>query len=102
MSGAIVVNGTASFTSETSGLPERIIVLRNVLSHPEYDALSIARRVALRKARKISAVRTRSDDGICRQPFAIDGEYTTVYGRAPGATLAVQRPSILARVERVD
>ena len=91
MSGAIVVNGTASFASETSGLPERVIILRNVLSHPEYSALSIARRVALHKARKASSLHTLADDGICQQPFAIDSEYTTINGRTPGVSLAMQR-----------
>lgn len=90
MAGAIVVNGTASVASETAGLPERVIVLLNVLSHPEYSALSIARRVAMQKARKTNALRTAADDGICQQPFAIDSEYTTINGRAPGARLAMQ------------
>jgi suppressor of ftsI len=90
MSGAIVVNGTASFASETSGLPERVIVLRNVLSHPEFSELSIARRVAKRKARKTSARRTLGDDGICAQPYAIDGEHTTINGGNTGAAVAMQ------------
>ena len=94
MSGAIVVNGTASVASETAGLPERVIVLRNVLSQPNFSDLSIARRVAARKARLTSSiVRTRSDDGICQQPFAIDSEATTINGRAPAALIAMPRGS---------
>jgi suppressor of ftsI len=90
MSGAIVVNGTASFASETSGLPERVIVLRDVLARPKYDALSIARRVAARKARAVRRGLDAQPGPICQQPYAIEGEYITINGRNAGATLAMQ------------
>ena len=90
MSGAIVVNGTASFASETAGLPERVIVLRNVLAQPEYSALSLARRAAQQQARKTRAVHTLANDGICQQPWGIDSEYTTINNRTVGASVAMQ------------
>jgi len=37
MTGAIVVQGIASIASETSGLPERIMILRNVLQAPRFS-----------------------------------------------------------------
>jgi suppressor of ftsI len=64
MSGAIVVTGTAYFSRETSGLPERIIILRNVLAHPHYGATL-----------------PRPDPGHgggCGRPFDVPGEYTTI------------------------
>ncbi len=90
MSGAIVIDGTASYASQTTGLPERIIVLRNLLGRPEFDALSIARRVAAHQRRTRAVRGALDDDGICAQPFAIDSEYTTINGRAVGATVAMQ------------
>jgi FtsP/CotA-like multicopper oxidase with cupredoxin domain len=92
MSGAIVVNGTASFASETAGLPERVIVLRNVLAHPAYSSLALARRAAMERVRKLRSVHglDTGTDGVCQQPFGIQGEYTTINGRATGATLAMQ------------
>jgi len=91
MSGAIVVNGVASFASETAGLPERIIVLRNVLAQPQYSALSFLRR----RTASTSANAGRAPQDIsatCQQLFSIPGEHTTINGRSVGAAagLALQ------------
>lgn len=92
MSGAIVVNGTASFASETSRLPERVIVLRNLLARPEYSALAAARRGAVDRALKLRSLHAldAESDGVCAQPFDIESEYTTINGRPVGAILAMQ------------
>jgi suppressor of ftsI len=90
MSGAIVVNGTASFAKETAGLPDRVIVLRNVLAQPDYHNLSKAQR----KASMALAGATASPgatptpapyDDICSQPWGITSEYTTVNGQPAGS-----------------
>jgi FtsP/CotA-like multicopper oxidase with cupredoxin domain len=92
MSGAIVVNGTASFAPETAGLSERVIVLRNVLGHPVYANVAAAGRARAQRARRLNAARAldAGSDGICQQPFNIDSEYTTINGRAAGASLAMR------------
>jgi suppressor of ftsI len=74
MSGAIVVNGTAYFSRETSGLPERIIVLRNVLAHPKYAA---------------TLPHTAKPGGVCGRPFGISGEYTTINGQPVGGKIVM-------------
>ncbi len=74
MSGAIVLDGTASFSKATAGLPERIIVLRNVLAHPNY-------RETLPHPRRPGAP--------CGKPFDIPGEYTTVNGRRAPVNVAM-------------
>ena len=40
MSGALIVEGTAKLSPATAGLPERVIVLRNVLSAPNDASLA--------------------------------------------------------------
>jgi FtsP/CotA-like multicopper oxidase with cupredoxin domain len=91
MSGAIVVNGTAAFASETTGLPERVIVLRNVLAQPQFSALSAALRKAAARARAAAQTRDAAvNDGVCQQPFNVDSEYTTINGRSAGTTLAMR------------
>lgn len=87
MSGAIVVNGVASFASETAGLPERIIVLRNVLAQPQYSALSILRRRTA--STTTSAGRASQDISASCRPFGIPGEYTTINGRGVGAAVGL-------------
>jgi suppressor of ftsI len=82
MSGAIVVNGVASAAPETAGLPERVIVLRNVLADPTFSELSLHRRT---EARGRSA-----GDGICAMPFNIPGEYTTINGQKAPTTILMQ------------
>ncbi|MBV8490229.1 MAG: multicopper oxidase family protein [Candidatus Eremiobacteraeota bacterium] len=74
MSGAIVLNGVASFEPQTGGLPERIVVLRNALAHPSYAA-------TLPHARRPSAA--------CARTFGIPGEYTTVNGEPVPVNIAM-------------
>lgn len=77
MSGAIVVTGTASFVPRIAGLPERIIVLRNVLAKPKFrQTTPLARR--------------SGTPAVCRQPFNIPSEYTTINGQRVGAHIAMQ------------
>ncbi len=87
MAGAIVVNGTASYASETAGLPERVIVLMNVLKNPQFADTDAARRRAAARARQLGSVHALANDGICQQPFNIDGEYTTINGHAVGVPI---------------
>lgn len=88
MSGAIVVNGIASFAPETAGLPERIIVLRNLIANPEYaDTTSAAHRTITRTIESTSASASPSPlpvDNTCSQPWDITGEYTTINGQTVG------------------
>jgi FtsP/CotA-like multicopper oxidase with cupredoxin domain len=84
MSGAIVVDGLASIASETAGLPERIMILRNLLEAPSFNSLALRRRA------QASERRRRADDGgsgICSQAFGIGGEYTTIDGRDAGGPI---------------
>jgi suppressor of ftsI len=85
MSGAIVVQGLASIASETSGLPERIVLLRNVLQSPHFSLLSNRRAVL-----KGSHVMAAAASTICSQPFGIGGEYTTIDGRPAGGPIVMQ------------
>jgi suppressor of ftsI len=73
MSGAIVVTGIAYFSRETAGLPERIIVLRNRLAHPNYAA---------------TLPRPKERHG-CGLPFPVPGEYTTINGQPIGASIVM-------------
>jgi FtsP/CotA-like multicopper oxidase with cupredoxin domain len=84
MTGAIVIQGLSSISPATSGLPERVIVLRNLLQAPNYNGLAHLRRAEGRR---------RGDDSastICRQPFGIGGEYTTIDGREAGGPILMQ------------
>jgi len=80
MSGAIVIDGLASIASETAGLPERIMILRNVLQAPKFSLLSARRRGAA----------ASSTSSVCSQPFGIGGEYTTIDGRDAGGPILMQ------------
>lgn len=88
MSGAIVVNGIASFAPETAGLPERIIVLRNLIANPQYaDTTSAAHRTGTRTIESTTDSSSPSPapvDDTCSQPFNITGEYTTINGQTVG------------------
>jgi suppressor of ftsI len=88
MSGAIVVNGIASVASETASLPERIIILRNVLSQPNFSELSAYRRILARR-RAADSTATPAP-AICGQPFGIPGEYTTINGQNIGTSILMQ------------
>ena len=87
MTGAIVVSGIASIAPETASLPERIIILRNLLQAPKFTSLSERRRNAAgtRRAGDSSTAST-----VCSQPFGIGGEYTTIDGRAAGGPIVMQ------------
>ena len=87
MTGAIVVQGVASIAPETSGLPERVVILRNLLEAPSFTSLARV-RAAHALARRARADAT--DSGICGQPFDIGGEYTTVDGRDAGGPILMQ------------
>jgi suppressor of ftsI len=85
MTGAIVIDGLASIAAETAGLPERIIILRNLLQAPQFSSLVARRRVPL-------AARARHDSdvsSVCSQPFGIGGEYTTIDGRDAGGPIVM-------------
>jgi FtsP/CotA-like multicopper oxidase with cupredoxin domain len=89
MTGAIVVQGIASIAAETAGLPERIIILRNLLQAPQFSSLAVHRRAAQAVAsgrRGIAAAST-----VCSQPFGIGGEYTTIDGRDAGGPIQMQQ-----------
>jgi suppressor of ftsI len=77
MSGAIVVTGTSYFSRETSGLPERIIVLRNVLAHPSFASTR-------------PHAPPKHGGSPCGKPFDIPGEYTTINGRSVGGKIVMQ------------
>ena len=87
MSGAIVVNGIASFAPETAGLPERVIVLRNLLANPQFSELDRARR-AFKKMRSVAGAGIVPP--ICQLPFKLTGEYTTINGQPVGAQMVMQ------------
>lgn len=74
MSGALVVTGTQAFAPLAAGLPERILILRNVLAHPDFSLIS-------------PLDLTATQDTSCLRPFDIPGETTTLNGAAPGRTL---------------
>ena len=86
MSGAIVVNGIASFVPQTAGLPERIIVLRNLIANPQYaDTTSSIHRITSRTIESESASASPAPlDTTCSQPWDITGEYTTINGQTVG------------------
>jgi suppressor of ftsI len=79
MSGAIVVDGTGSFAPETVGLPERIVVLRNLIAHPKYADV-VPDDAAPSQASPTPA----TADTTCSQPWGINGEYTTINGHKAG------------------
>jgi suppressor of ftsI len=87
MTGAIVVDGVAKIDPATSGLPERIMILRNVLQAPKFSSLAV-----LRAAHAASVARLTSSTAstICSQPFGIGGEYTTVNSRPAGGQIVMQ------------
>ncbi len=74
MSGAIVVTGTSYFARETADLPERVIVLRNVLAHPKYAA---------------TFPRARKPGNVCSRPFDVSGEHTTINGQPVGGRIVM-------------
>ena len=80
MSGAIVINGVASFAPETAGLPERIILLRNLIANPQYADTTQSKHRTLTQVRDDSA----AVDDTCSQPWDVNGEYTTINGNAVG------------------
>ncbi|MBD5657693.1 MAG: multicopper oxidase domain-containing protein, partial [Candidatus Eremiobacteraeota bacterium] len=89
MTGAIVVQGIASIATETTGLPERIVILRNLLQAPKFTSLSVRRRTVTPAASDRSVASAPST--VCSQPFGIGGEYTTIDGRLVGGPI-VMRP----------
>ena len=85
MSGAIVVNGLASIAPEVAGLPERIMLLRNLIQAPVFaNTLARTRGKAAASKKRYDAAST-----ICTQPFGIGGEYTTVNGRDAGGPIVM-------------
>jgi len=85
MTGAIVIQGIASIASETAGLPERIVILRNLLQAPKFTSLGVVRRANGTATRRAGAAST-----VCSQPFGIGGEYTTIDGRDAGGPILMQ------------
>ena len=86
MSGAIVINGIASFVPQTAGLPERIIILRNLIANPQYaDTTSSIHRTNARTIESTSATASPAPVGsTCSQPWDVTGEYTTINGQTVG------------------
>ena len=84
MTGAIIIDGLSSISPATSGLPERVMILRNLLQAPNFNGLSHLRRAAGRR-RGTDTVST-----VCQQPFGIGGEYTTIDGREAGGPIVMQ------------
>jgi suppressor of ftsI len=92
MSAALIVNGTASYAKETGGLPERVIVLRNLLAHPVYGSEFYS--TTRKSGATTQSVTTQSTTGptptpapyddICSQPWGITSEYTSVNGEPAG------------------
>ena len=87
MSGALVVDGTGAFSRETAGLPERVIILRNVLSQSQYSDLAIYRRTL--GSRRVMSAQAAAPSP-CSQPWGLAGEHTTINDRSPGAALSMQ------------
>jgi len=87
MTGAIVVDGVAKIDPATSGLPERIMILRNVLQAPKFSSLAVLRGEHAAALARSSASAAST---ICSQPFGIGGEYTTVNGRPAGGKIVMQ------------
>lgn len=91
MSGAIVVNGTASYAKETAGLPERVIVLRNVLAQPNFKSLMVVKRTGVQLASMQSAGSSAATptpppyDDVCSEPWGIASEYTSMNGEPAGS-----------------
>jgi suppressor of ftsI len=84
MSGAIVVNGTATYAPETAGLQERVIVLRDVLAQPAFGNIAV---VPYAKRRRMQSAPIPA---VCTQPFDLTSEYTTINGQNPGVIMAMQ------------
>jgi FtsP/CotA-like multicopper oxidase with cupredoxin domain len=87
MTGAIVVNGIAKIDPATSGLPERIMILRNVLQAPKFSSLAVLRG---EHAAAVARTSTTTASTVCSQPFGIGGEYTTLDGRPAGGQILMQ------------
>ena len=87
MTGAIVVDGVAKIDAATSGLPERIMILRNVLQAPKFSSLAVLRGEHAAAVARSSASTAST---VCSQPFGIGGEYTTVNGRPAGGEILMQ------------
>lgn len=77
MSGAIVITGSQAFAPQAAGLPERVIMLRNVLSQPTY-------------ASTLVRPGPPGADLSCSSPFDIPGEVTTVNGRSAGSSMSFE------------
>jgi suppressor of ftsI len=93
MSGALIVNGTASFVSQTAGLPERIIVLRNVLAQPVFADLQDGEdgEMAHRNLARSDQSATPAP-AVCQQPYGVPSMYTTVNGFPAGTQRIVVPP----------
>ena len=86
MSGAIVVQGTAALSPATAGLPERVIVLRNVVARPNFNTLATIRA----SRRTAAAGQPTPAPAVCQNPFDVVSEHTTINDRNAGTTLLMQ------------
>ncbi len=96
MSGALVVQGTAALSPATAGLPERVIVLRNVLGQSSFSSLASVRAAVKRRVRTSAALGAAATPlptaapVVCQNPFDVAGEHTTINNRATGAMILMQ------------
>ena len=91
MSGALVVEGTAKLSPATAGLPERIIVLRNVVSAPSFTSLA---RIRASRAHGFAVAAATAQPtaapAICQNPFDVPSMHTTINGAKTGTTILMQ------------
>jgi suppressor of ftsI len=91
MSGALIVEGTAKLSPATAGLPERVIVLRNVLSAPKFSSLAEIRSGAAHTfATATATAEPTAAPAICQNPFDVPSEHTTVNAANAGTTILMQ------------
>ena len=92
MSAALVVEGTAAVSSATAGLPERIIVLRNVLAQPNFSSLARLRSSRAGLASATATAAPTAAPTICQNPFDVASEHTTINGRNAGTASILMQP----------
>ena len=91
MSGALIVEGTAKLSPATAGLPERIIVLRNVVSAPRFTSLARIRAARVRaSAMSAATAQPTAAPAICQNPFDVPSMHTTINAANAGTTILMQ------------
>jgi suppressor of ftsI len=90
MSGALIVQGTAALSPAVAGLPERVIVLRNVLAHPSFSSLSTVRQARRASVNATATAEPTAAPAICQNPFDVPSEHTTVNAQNAGTTILME------------